>query len=216
MTANAFLRAAHCDLARAKELLAQNPAYLEARGADGETPLGAASHGNQPEIIAFLCEQGVPLDIFAAIVGGWKSQVAAFLAADPILVKAKAPHAHNYPILYFAAISGQVAIADLLLAHGADVNAEERGITALHGAAEFGSLPMVRWLIEHGAQVDAWTPLGGTPLHRAAWGGHQAIAAELLAHGADPLVRTRDGESPLALALERGHQTVAEMLQGRS
>lgn len=213
MSANAFLRAAHCDLAKLQTLLAQDPTYLDARGADGETPLGAATHSNQPEIIAFLLSLGVPLDLFAAVVLGRKEAVLTFLREDPGLVHAKATTAHNYPPLYFAAISDQVEMAEILLAHGCDVNAKEMGITPLHGAASFRSLAMVQWLLAHGADVNAWSPFGGTPLHLAASSGFCETVTALLAHGADVSVQTRDSETALALAVERGHLRVVKLLR---
>jgi ankyrin repeat protein len=48
------------------------------------------------------------------------------------------------------------AMAQLLLAHGADVNARGwRHKTPLHLASSEGSLDVSRLLIEHGADVDA-------------------------------------------------------------
>lgn len=213
MMDNQFMRACHCSLEKVQELLASNPGYLGARGGDGETPLGAAAHSNQPDIVAFLLSQGAPPDIYAAIVLGRVEHVKAMLRAEPGLAHARAPGAHNYPPLYFAAISGQDDAAEVLTSHGADLHAEEQGITPLHGSAAFGQEGMLRWLLARGASVDACSRFGATPLHRAADGGHSGAVAILLAHGADRHATTRDGETPLDKALQRGHQVVTDLFQ---
>lgn len=213
MTANAFMRAAHCDLAKVREMLAQNPDYLSARGEDGETPQGAAAHSDQKEIIEFLLTQGVELDLFGAVVLGRDEAVKASLEADPLLANGKNPCAHQYPALYFAAIGGQEKTAELLLHYGADVNITEKGLTPLHGAASFGRANMVQWLIAHGANVNAEMPFGGTPLHQAAYAGHEDIVDLLLQSGAEASLRTRDGDTPADKARERGHLALAERLE---
>ena len=67
--------------------------------------------------------------------------------------------------LMFAAASGLSEFVSLLLAHGADVSAEDEDrCTALHLAARNGHLGVARALIEAGAAKEAqdvglWTPL---------------------------------------------------------
>jgi ankyrin repeat protein len=55
------------------------------------------------------------------------------------------------PALYFAAIGGDLEIAKLLLARGADINAKAESAAPIHGAVMGGSAAMVRLLLEHGA-----------------------------------------------------------------
>lgn len=82
-----------------------------------------------------------------------------------------------------------LAIADLLLAHGADVN---RGIPVAEGSDHFlsplylaighaGNMPLGRWLLEHGAD-----PNDGESLYHATELGHHEGLKMLLEHGADP------------------------------
>ena len=78
-----------------------------------------------------------------------------------------------------------------LIRDGADVDItlpETKGNTALHYACGIGSLSITRWLVEHGANVNAVTNKGVTPLDCVGSDNAQQIRALLLSRGA---VRTR-------------------------
>jgi uncharacterized protein len=67
--------------------------------------------------------------------------------------------------LHSAAARSQIEISELLLSHGANVNArQEGGFAPLHEAAQSGNLRMAELLLKHGADVDAMTDKGKTPL----------------------------------------------------
>jgi len=55
----------------------------------------------------------------------------------------------------------------------------------LHCAAEQGHTPVVKVLIEAGADVNKKTYCGQTSLHRAACKGHAPVITELIKAGAD-------------------------------
>lgn len=140
---------AHGDLVRVRELLDAHPAALNLRAPWNETPVEAATQmGNKP-ILDLLIARGAPVDFFTACVLGRAEQVAAELAADP--GRANARGVHELPALYFAAIGGSTAIADLLLSTGADVNARAEAAAPIHGAVMGGSAEMIRLLQEKGA-----------------------------------------------------------------
>ena len=85
--------------------------------------------------------------------------------------------------LMMAALKGNLAGAELLLARGAKVN--QSGWSPLHYAAAGPDSKMVQLLIDRGADVEAASPNGTTPLMMAAQYGSEASVDLLLSHGAD-------------------------------
>ncbi len=75
-----------------------------------------------------------------------------------------------------------LAIADLLLAGGADVNDTHDGLSVLYFAiGHAGNMALGEWLLDHGAD-----PNDGESLYHATELSHHGGLRLLLAHGADP------------------------------
>ncbi|GAB4460485.1 MAG: ankyrin repeat domain-containing protein [Anaerolineales bacterium] len=91
-----FVGNAHGNLERVKELLAQEPALVNATwdwgGGDFETALGAASHMGRRDIATFLLERGARLDLFAAVMLGKLDIVQTALEAFPQAIHTPGPH----------------------------------------------------------------------------------------------------------------------------
>jgi len=110
-----FVGNAHGDLDRVKELLAQEPALVNATwdwgGGDFETALGAAAHMGRKDIADFLLDKGARLDIFAAAMLGKLEIVKAALQAYPDALKTPGPH--SIPLIAHAEAGGEGAEAVL-------------------------------------------------------------------------------------------------------
>lgn len=91
-----FVSVAHSDLNRVKELLAQEPALVNATwdwgGGDFEMAIGGAGHMGRKDIALWLLEQGGRMDIFVAAMLGRRDIVEPTLKAFPHLVQSKGPH----------------------------------------------------------------------------------------------------------------------------
>lgn len=166
---------AHGNLSRVQELLAQNPDLLNAKSSWDETPIEAATQMGNRAIIDDLVARGAPVDFFTALVIGRLDHVRRELRADPKVAMTRG--IHDLPPLYFAAVGGDTAAAELLLAAGSDVNASAEAGAPIHGAVMRGSAEMVRLLLQHGADVSARDYNGRDALTLARELGRQEIAA---------------------------------------
>jgi hypothetical protein len=106
--------------------------------------------------------------------------------------------------LMLAALKGELALCQLLIKKGADVN--KPGWAPLHYAATNGHLEVMNLLLEENAYIDAASPNGTTPLMMAAHYGTESAVKLLLEAGADPLLKNTQGLSALDFA-NRGNRT---------
>lgn len=173
---------AHGDLARVQTILAEYPGIVNASATWGETAIEAAAQMGRADIAEVLLAAGAPLAICTAAVFGKRDIVDGMLAEDS--TQARATGAHGIPSLYFPVIGDQREIAELLLAHGAQVNAGAGGTTPLHGAALFGRAEMAEWLLDNGAEIDSRNYEDKTPLQVALDREHGAVAEVLRTRGA--------------------------------
>jgi uncharacterized protein len=121
----------------------------------------AASHNETARVQALLLESG----------------------NDPDAVES----ASGRTALDYAALFNNLAMAQLLLDHGAHIDARDSfGNIALHWAAERGSLDVMRLLIARKAKVDFQNKQGITPIMVAADHAQPASVRLLIASGADP------------------------------
>ncbi|KAL6268769.1 hypothetical protein P5V15_001894 [Pogonomyrmex californicus] len=113
-----------------------------------------------------------------------------------------------------AASAGHVDIVTLLIAHGADVNAQSTsGNTPLMYGCAGGHEEVVRVLLEAGANVEDHNENGHTPLMEAASAGHVQVAKILLDHGAGINTHSNEfKESALTLACYKGHLEMVRFL----
>jgi ankyrin repeat protein len=180
----------------------------------GETPLMVASRTGSAQVVAQLLEAGASVNAHAA--RGQTALMWAAAQRHPAVVKvllahgadlhartdawsqveAVSPHGHlgyNRPIPYgrdtalmFAARSGDLESAQLLLGAGANVNDTDAwGVSAMLLAAHSGHRPLMELLLQKGARPDA-ADAGFAALHVAIMRRDEAMVRALLDHGANP------------------------------
>ena len=126
-------------------------------------------------------------------------------------VNFKDPDMWGWTPLHIAAHHSHADVAELLIANGADVNAEcEGGCTPLHIAAGKGSKSVAELLLAKGADANARDNGGDTPLR---WVLTKDVAELLIARGADVNVMNNNGQTPLDAVLRKGLRDVAETLK---
>lgn len=135
----------------------------------------------------------VPRPYIAAVINGMTDKHWTFLTTM------------SYPVidlktseLMFRALKNEYnKLAECIIPSYLTNSQDGDGMTALHVAAEFNNLPIIRGLLAHRypANVKLCTSKGFAPLHIAAMHGHTQIVEELLKHY--PLANdTRPEDSP--------------------
>ena len=150
----------------------------------------------------------IPMPLIAKAARGDVRKVKALLAQG---TDVNAADAYGMTLLHWAADKGHKDVVELLLAHGANVNAKEleHGISSLQYAAMNGHVGVMEVLLGHGADVSAKDNHGTTALEWAAMRGQKDAVNLLLSRGAD--VNT-PGLSALHTAAGNGHKDVVELL----
>lgn len=108
-----FVVAGHGNLDKVKEMLAAQPALINATwdwgGGDFETALGGASHMGRPDIARFLLENNARMDLFAAAMLGRLDIIKAAAAAFSNILRVPGPH--KIPLIAHAEKGGAEAVA---------------------------------------------------------------------------------------------------------
>ncbi len=177
-------------------------------------------------------------EFLEAVKAGNAERVQAMLDAEPGLLDSRT--AAGVSVLLLALYHGHRELADVLaerdgkldLCEAAALGAVDRvdsllrerpgqvdryapdGFTPLGLGSFFGHLPVVRLLLDRGADPNrpARNNLAATPLHSAVAGSHLEIARLLLEHGADADAEESGGFTPLHLAAENGNASMTELL----
>lgn len=227
------------DRVAAMRLLSTKGADVNARGADGTTPIMYAAANGDLELVRALIKAGANVKLQNQL-GTSAITEAAIIGSAPIieaLLKAGADPNFKTPNgetpLMAVARTGHIDAAKALLDAGADINAKESWgeQSPLMWAAAQSQADMVKFLAANGAnlndhgKVDQWERKiiqeprpkdmnkgGFTPLHYAAREGCVACVQYLLAAGADPDSEDPDRMTPLLLALMNMHFDTAAVL----
>ncbi len=121
-------------------LIRKDPASVNSYSSDGFTALHLAAFFGGAEAVRLLLENKAPVNA---------------VAKNPMKVTP----------LHSALARNDLPVVELLVAHGADVNAtQQNGYTPLHEAAQNGNLQAIILLLSHGAKINAKTEDGKTPL----------------------------------------------------
>ncbi|MEO5564590.1 MAG: ankyrin repeat domain-containing protein [Chitinophagaceae bacterium] len=179
-----FVRLAHFELPKVREMLEKEPALVNAcwdwGGGDFETALGGPSHIGNQDIANYLLEKGARKDIYCASMLGDRELVQAFIKNNPAIANVDGPH--HYSLMYHVAISGDIKMAGLVKPHVSDIADFNQ---ALHSAVKNGKLEITEWLLNNGCNdLNTKDFIGSTPLQVAEKRGYKEIAEMLKKHGA--------------------------------
>uniref|UniRef100_H0Z388 Poly [ADP-ribose] polymerase n=1 Tax=Taeniopygia guttata TaxID=59729 RepID=H0Z388_TAEGU len=177
------------------KLLLKHGADPTKKNRDGNTPLDLVKEGDT-DIQDLLRGDAALLD---AAKKGCLARVQKLCTQENI--NCRDTQGRNSTPLHLAAGYNNLEVAEYLLEHGADVNAQDKGgLIPLHNAASYGHVDIAALLIKYNTCVNATDKWAFTPLHEAAQKGRTQLCALLLAHGADPTMKNQEGQTPLDLA----------------
>ena len=165
--------AAKCGQLDAVDLLVKKGACVNAREADGQSPLLMACIHSKTEIVEYLVDNGADVNI--------------------------PDNSGQYPILT-SILRGPNEISFMLISHGANVHVTDKeGQTALHYACEWDNYDLVEYLLKDKANPNTKDRDGRTPLHIAA---SDVVFDLLVSYGGDTTSRDRNGKPPREAPLD--------------
>jgi uncharacterized protein len=202
---------------RVKEMVSRDPALIDVRSPTGDSAILTAVYHQQKKIVNLLVARGATLTLFDACAAGEVERVEQILGGeggDPRAVNSYSPD--GWTPLHLASFFGHVKVAEVLLAHDADVTARSSnasGNTPLHSALAGNQKMIAGLLIGLGADVNATDRAGWRPLHLAAANGNVDGMKALIAQGADVSASNGEGLTPLSLAQQNNHREAAALLR---
>jgi ankyrin repeat protein len=228
--------AAHFDdTATVKALLAAG-ANAQTANRYGITPLGEACTNGNAEVVELLLKAGA--DANTPQTEGETPLMSASRTGNPAAVKALLDHGAQINVaeewrgqtaLMWAAAEGHADVVKLLIANGALINGKSKifdytsfrpkagsvgmnfprgGFTPLLFAARQGSLPVVKTLIEAGADINLADPDGTSAVVMAIINLHYDLAGYLIDRGADVNYSDNRGRAALYAAIDMKNMDV--------
>jgi ankyrin repeat protein len=204
------------EIQRILTMIQNSPDLINAPGKDGNTPLTAAAAAGQLKVAAYLLDHGADVNagenpaLNAAVVAGNRAMVE-FLLSRGANVNSKSLGVEDTP-LHTAARKGFEAVAKVLLANKADVNAQNKsGWTPLMCAASANQPEIVKLLLAAGTNPNLKGDRGETALN-CAIGNSPEMFQMLLAAKADPNTIDSSGRTPLSYAAGKDGAKVVKWL----
>jgi ankyrin repeat protein len=214
------------DLEVVRKLLNQNPALVNVKSEDGDTPLHIAAGRGQEEIIKLLLSMHAAVNarneenlgrtpLHDAVSVGKTRSIELLLAAK---AEVNAADTEEDTALHMV---GSKADAELLLANGGNLEAKNRGkrTPLLKAIGATRPTEVVETLLGHNADVNARDVLGNTALHllaTAPLASRQWISDTtelLLANKADLNAKNNEGQTPLMMAIKLKNKAAIEILR---
>ena len=150
-------------------------------------------------------------EIHQAIGSGDLAAVKAILDRDPSVVNTK--DSNNNTPLHLVCTNGNLEIAQLLVAKGADVNlGDNENSPPIVNAALGNHVEIVRLLLDKGASASMADDNGMTALHFACMGGDPQILRMLIDKGAEVNAISSRGLTPMIYASYRGKMDAIKVL----
>ncbi|WP_240041434.1 ankyrin repeat domain-containing protein [Paenibacillus ginsengarvi] len=104
------------------------------------------------------------------------------------------------------------ALLEGILQLGCDVNQEKKPFPPLHNFADLNNIIGIKFLLDHGANLECRNQYKQTALHRAIMRENVAAIEMLLKHGANIQATDQDGKTPMDLAKACENKAIVNMM----
>lgn len=116
---------------------------------------------------------------------GMAARLGNLQALKGFVESGKAPPEQVSQSILRAALTEKFDVVQYLVGQGVDINQGDRdGCIPLHSLAQDGSVEMIAWMLEHGADINRTCRGRQTPLRWAEYGDNRAVIDYLVARGA--------------------------------
>ncbi|KAF0287606.1 Tankyrase-1 [Amphibalanus amphitrite] len=207
--------ATDCNHADAVELLLKHGAKVNALDSHGQTALHRAAQDGCVAMCRLLLSYGIDATI-VSLQGCTAAQVATEPVQKMLLDEpGVASTSLEYQLLESSKAGDLDVVRRLVTAHPHLVNCRDldgRHSTPLHFAAGYNRVPVVDFLLDHGADVHAKDKGGLVPLHNACSYGHYEVTELLVKHGANVNVADLWKFTPLHEAAAKGKYEIVKLL----
>jgi ankyrin repeat protein len=211
----------------AERLIMKHPDHVNARGGRILFPLPAALSKRHFRVANLLYRHGAVVDVH----GRWKFTPLHAVSCSNgqvdimrwLLDRGADVNSRDdslwTPLYVAASFSLDLEAIQVLLEYNADTNLQDiNGWTPLYGILTHshhspdGEVPIVRRLLEHGADPNIYNKEHKTPLHQASSYGLFEVARLLLTYGAKVDEKDDKGKTPFQMAASKGHDEMTKLL----
>lgn len=192
----------------------RNGAKINSLDALGQTSLHRCAREDNIQACRLLLSYSIDTTIVSL-----QGYTAAQIATENVLKILKDPPSDTVDLeckLLEASKTGDLeTVRRIILSNPITVNCRDldgRHSTPLHFAAGYNRVPVVEFLLEHGAEVHASDKGGLVPLHNACSYGHYEVTELLVKHGANVNVADLWKFTPLHEAAAKGKYEIVKLL----
>jgi len=179
------------DFEKVKAVFRNNPSLIKMHDRTGQTALHYAVDRGNVKCVEFLLQNGAD------------PNAVNYLDGTPMV-----------RVICFGPPENRLAIAELLVKYGADVNRVSHYHPPLNWAAMKNNFGIVKLLVKSGAKVNAQDEyMKLTALHFSAFWGNVEMAKFLLESGADPSIENDDGLTAADLAWQFEHKDLVRFFE---
>ncbi len=199
------------NVTEAEQLLAEQPELAVIQSSFGDTAIHYAARDGRIKMLEALLRNGVTVKqknrhkqtaLHSAAMSGNLAAIDYLIARGAIIDKRDSD---DNTALHYAIKHGHGEAVIKLIGKGANPALDCGGFNALHTAARYGQLTLVKYFIANGFGINALTTNSrDTALHLAVSYNHQDVVNHLLNQGASVNALNIDRRTPLFLAIRKG------------